>query len=524
LALGGAAVALLGAAGLPAYAQKSGGILHAVLRENPPSLSMHEESTTTTTWAVAPLYNNLVLFNPAHAAESADDLVGELADKWTWSADHKRLTFRLRRNVKWHDGKPFSAADVKYTFDLVRGVPGERRLRSNPRKIWFDNVTDIVTNGDAEVTFVLKRPQPSLLAMLAAGFSVIFPAHVDPAELRTREVGTGPFKLKAYLQEQRIELTRNPDYFIPGRPYLDGITYLIIKDRGARTAALATGQADVFVPQEATQSMSDQIKALVPGMVVQRIGQSANYNLLTNTKKPPFDTLKVRQAISYALDRQAFLKTWQGGAMPGGIMMPPPYGHWGLNAAEIAEMPGWGDPARDKAQARKLLAEAGYGPANPLKITITTRSTTNYSDMAAWVAGQLREVGVEAALDPVDTSLWYSKTTRRDFLVGANVQGSSVDDPDAVFIENFSCGTVRNYTDYCSKEADALMERTSEEMDPAKRLALAKEVDRKLQTDVARIVLGHAVDFALFWPHVKGYVPHHNAFNYGRMQDVWLDK
>jgi peptide/nickel transport system substrate-binding protein len=519
-----AAALLLAISAAVAQAQKSGGILKAVQRENPPSLSIHEEATVSTTWPMSPVYNNLVFFNPAHAVESADDLVGELAEKWSWSDDFKRLTFQLRHGVKWHDGKPFTSADVKYTYDLVRGTLADKKLRVSPRKLWYENVAEITTAGDYQVAFVLKHAQPSLLAMLATGYSPVYPAHVDPAELRTHAVGTGPFRLKEYLPEQRIELERNPDYFIKGRPYLDGITYIIIKDRTARATAMGSGQVDVFFPQEGTPFIRDQVKAQAPQVVVNTVAQSATFNIVINTKKPPFDNVKVRQAINYALDRNEFLLTQHGGAIAGGILDPPPYGRWGLAPAELAKLPGWGDAVKDKAEARKLLAEAGYGPDKPLKVTVLTRSTPLYMDMASWMIGQLKAVGVEGTLESIESGLWFPRLTRRDYALGANMMAAGVDDPDTWFFENFSCASPRNYTDYCSKEVEALMERTSQERDPKKRLELAKEVDTRLQVEVARSMLGHALDNVMYWPYVKGYVPHNNIYNYGRMQDVWLDK
>ena len=517
------AVVLCGGSSL-LYAQKYGGILRAIQRENPPSLSIHEEATVSATWPVSPVYNNLVFFNPAHAVESTDDLVPELAEKWAWSDGNKKLTFTLRKGVTWHDGKPFTAADVKYTYDLVRGVLTDKKLRINPRKQWYENVAEIVTSGDYQVTFMLKRPQPSLLGMLASGYSPVYPAHIDPAELRQRAVGTGPFMLKDYVQEQRIDLVKNPNYFIHGRPYLDGITYVVIKDRTARATAMGTGQVDVFFPQEGTTGIVEQVKSQAPQVVVKTVAQSATFNVVINTKKPPYDNIKVRQAINFALDRNAFLKTQQGNAIAGGIPIPPPYGKWGLTEPELAKLPGWGDPAKDKAQARKLLAEAGYGPGNPLKVHVLTRSAPLYSDMAAWMVGQLNEVGIEGTIEVIETGLWFPRLTRRDYALGANMMASGLDDPDAWYFENFSCGSPRNYTDYCSKQAQDLMEKTSAEGNPAKRLELSKEVDRLLQVDVARSMLGHAIDHVMYWPYVKGYVPHNNIYNYGRMQDVWLDK
>jgi peptide/nickel transport system substrate-binding protein len=507
-----------------ALAQKAGGTLRAVQRENPPSLSIHEEATVSTVWPMSPVYNNLVFFNPAHAVESTDDLVGELAEHWTWSDGHKRLTFKLRHGVKWHDGKAFTSADVKYTYDLVRGVLTDRKLRINPRKQWYENVAEIVANGDFEVAFVLKKPQPSLLGMLASGYSPVYPAHIDPAELRTHAVGTGPFRLKEYVPEQRIELVRNPDYFIRGRPYLDGISFIVIKDRTARATAMGAGQVDIFFPQEGVPTIVEQVKRQAPQVVVKTVAQSATFNIVINTKKPPFDNIKVRQAINYALDRNTFLKTQQGGAIAGGIPIPPPYGRWGMTPRELAALPGWGDPAADKAKARKLLAEAGYGAGKPLKVSVLTRSVPLYTDMAAWMIGQLNEVGIEGQMEIIETGLWFPRLARRDYTLGANMMAAGVDDPDAWYFENFACGSPRNYTDFCSKEAQELMEKTSQEADTAKRVELSKEVDRLLQIDVARSMLGHALDEAMYWPYVKGYVPHNNIYNYARMQDVWLDK
>ena len=237
IAFGAALMMLLATGSAPALAQKYGGVLKAVHRENPPSLLAHEWATMSASWPVLPVYNNLITYNPDHPVDSADDLVGELAEKWAWSDGGKTLTFTLRRGVTWHDGKPFTAADVKYTFDLVRGAHPDKKLRSSPRKLWFSQVASITTNGDHEVSFHLKRPQPSLLSMLASGYMMVIPEHVDLVSLRTTAVGTGPFKLKEYVIEQQIVLEKNPNYFVKGRPFLDGIMYTIIRDASARAAA-----------------------------------------------------------------------------------------------------------------------------------------------------------------------------------------------------------------------------------------------------------------------------------------------
>jgi len=512
----------LGAA--PALAQKYGGTLRGVLTEMWPSLSMHEDASVSTIWPAIPMYNNLLLYDPTQLRDGRATLAGELAESWAWSEGGRRLTFKLRQGVAWHDGKPFTSADVKYTFDLVRDVPA-KRLKLNPRKQWYENVAELRTNGDFEVSFVLKEPQPGLLNLLASAYALIYPAHVDPAELRTRAVGTGPFMLKEAVPDAKIAMVRNPRYFVKGRPYLDGLEYTIIKSRPSRAAALQAGQIDMGFPTDGSVSQRDTLRRSLPRMTVIEIAQGLQDNVLVNTRKAPFDNVKLRRAVALALDRAGMIRSiHQGAALLGGATLPPPYGAWGLTPAELATLPGYGDPALDKAEARRLLAEAGYGPSQPLKVTVSTRSSDVYIDIATWGVAELRAVGIDATLEPVDSVQWFSRLARRDFQLAINVTRVAADDPDANFAENYACGSQRNYTDYCSKETEALIEAASRQADPARRLELVRQIDRKLQLEVARPILAHRLDIQFYWPYVKGIVPHYNLNSYGRMQNVWLDR
>jgi len=506
------------------WAQKYGGVLKAVNFVNPPSFSILEEPGSATTYVMLPCYNNLVFYNPSHAVESGDDVIGELAESWAWGDGGKRLTFKLRHGVKWHDGKPFTSADAKYTLDLVRGV-APHKLRVSPRQLWFQNVAEVVTNGDYELSIVLKRPQPSLLSMLASGFMPIYPAHVDPAELRARPVGTGPFRLKEYVQDQRVVLEKNPDYFVKGRPYLDGVEYHSISSRVARQAALQSGQMDAYSTIEGSILFRDALKAAVPGIVVQEVSESISDNIVLNSRKPPFDNLKLRQAVNYAMDRAGMIKSVLAGAgLPGGTLIPPPFGKWGLPKEQLSQLPGYGDPAHDKALARKLLAEAGYGPGHPLKVTVSARATDVHVEAAVWVVGELKAVGIEAELEQVETVAWFARMARRDFTFAVNQTGTGAEDPDAHLFENYTCGSNRNYSDYCNPEVDAMILRQSQEADPAKRRALVWEIDRKLQVEAARPILAQRINSYMHWPYVKNLVAKNSIFNFSRMQDVWLDR
>ncbi len=505
---------------------KTGGVLNAMHREDPPSLSIHEEATISTNWPMMPCYNNLVLFDPMKANESQATIVGELAEKWAWQDDGKTLVFTLRRGVRWHDGRPFTSRDVKYTFDLVREAPGTTaRLRLNPRKQWYAQVQAIETPDPFTVVFRLKRPQPSLLMLLASGYSPIYPAHVPAAELRTRCVGTGPFKLKEYRPGELVEMVRNPDYFVKGRPYLDGIRFIIIKERGTRFAALQAGQLDVTMPQEGTKTAAGQLKKAVPSLIVIVTSQNINDNILVNFKRPPFTDPRVRRAVSLAIDRRGYIQAVrQGGAVVGASMQPRPWGPWGLLPEELAGLPGSGDPAKQKVEARQLLAEAGFGSGHPLRMVVSTRAIALYVDMATYMIDQLKQVGIEGTLEQVESAQWYAKLTRGEYELGANLTGIGADDPDANFYENYVCGSSRNYSQYCNPEVDRLIDAQSQALDPTRRRGLVADIQRRLEIDGARPILGWSLDYFTMWPYVHSLVPHTSVYSYARLQEVWIDR
>ena len=515
---------------LPASGQtrlpKHEGILNSVLTEDPPGLVVHESATISNVWPMSPCYSNLVIFDPFKPLDSAETVIPELAEKWSWQDNYRNLVFFLRRNVKWHDGRSFTAADVKYTFDAVREAPDAAgKLRTSPRKDWYANVEVIETPEPHTVIFRLKRPQPSLLLMLASGYSPVLPAHVPVAELRQRCVGTGPFRQKEYLRGQLLELERNPSYFVPDRPYLDGIRYTIIRERGTRLAALQAGRLDAFLPLEMTKAMADAAKASAPSLVITEVGQNGSDNVVLNHKRPPFDNPAVRRAVNLAMDRNAYVRgVRQNGAVTGAALMPKPLGFWGLPEPDLRVLPGYRDPAQDKAEAKRLLAAAGYGPGTPLRVELVTRTLSIYLDLASFVVDQLRLIGVEATLKQLDTAAWFPALSRRDFQIGANLTAGGFDDPDAYLFENYKCGSPRNYTDYCSEEMDRLIDLQSQELDRAKRYKLVADIQRKLEAEVARPMLGWRKEYFARWPHVKNLVPHNALYNYGRMQEVWLDK
>jgi len=235
--------------------------------------------------------------------------------------------------------------------------------------------------------------------------------------------------------------------------------------------------------------------------------------------------VKIRRAMSLAIDRRAYVKAvHQGGAVVGASMQPKPYGFWGLLEQDLDQLPGYGKPAEDKAKARKLLAEAGFTGATPLKTEIKTRAIAIYVDFSSFVINELKQVGVEATLTQIETAQWHPLVTRRDYQMGTNLTGLGVDDPDGNFYENFACGSPRNYTDYCDEQVMKMFDQQSQEVDRKKRMQLVAQIQKKLEEDGARPMMGWRLDYFAQWPHVKNLVPHHNIYNFGRLQDVWLDK
>jgi peptide/nickel transport system substrate-binding protein len=524
--LGGALLAALVCSSGLALAQKSGGVLKMYHRDNPPTLSILESSTNSTVIPMMGVFNNLVVYDQTVAQNSPQSIVPDLAKSWVWDTDNKHLTFKLQEGVKWHDGKPFTAKDVVCTFDLLTGK-GEDKLRTNPRKTWYSNVDRVTADGEYEVTIHLHRPQPSLLSLLASGWSSMYPCHVPAAQMRVKPIGTGPFKFVEFKQNESIKVTRNTDYWKNGKPYLDGIEYTIVPNRGTAMLSFVSGRFDITFPWEVTIPLLKDIKTQLPTAQCQVTSMNNSTNLILNRDAPPFDNPDLRLALNLAMDRKAFVDILnQGDAELGGTMQPPTDGVWGLPKEIFTSVPGYGpDVAKNREQARELMKKAGYGPDKHLALKISTRGISLYKDPAVILAGQLKEIWIDADVEIIETAQWFTKIGRKQYSVGLNTTGNGVDDPDQNFFENFSCKSDRNYTGYCNPEIEKLMEKQSAMTDMAERKKLVWEIDKELLEDNARPVIMWNRAATCMQPYVKGYVANVNSvYNGFRYEDVWLDK
>ena len=222
-----------------AEAPRRGGVLLAVIAAEPPSLDPHQEGTFANIQLVAPFYSTLLQFDPLNFQK----IIGDLATEWKIAPDGLTYTFKIRQGVRFHDGSPLTAADVKASYDkIVSPPPGVVSFRKNT----FTAVERVEAPDPATVVFKLKFPSASILANLASPWNVIYPKKYldqDPNYFKTRVLGSGPFKFKSHVHGSTLEGERNPDYFVKDRPYLDGYKFFISTETSVRAAAIRSGRA-----------------------------------------------------------------------------------------------------------------------------------------------------------------------------------------------------------------------------------------------------------------------------------------
>src|SRR5215831_7252802 len=320
-----------------------GGKFVSVGNEEIPFYDMHQTSLGGIYAAVAPAYNCLIRTSPYDP--KGQEIMPELADVWEVSDGGKTITFHLHKGVKWHDGTPFSSTDVKYTIERIMNPP---QGMVSPRGPVFNALIERVEAPDPDTVVVYgKGPSTLLLPLFASGHNMIIPKHIvepDPVNaLKTRVIGTGPFRLKEPPTTSLWKYERNPEYFQPDRPFLEALEIHIITDPQALVAAILSKRvfwSDAFPHPNMDRDLSQAAVQQNPHLVRSAKSMLVVEHLTLQTEKPPFDDLRVRQALSEALRREAFIELGtQAGAVGTGNY---PFGPWGMSTERRNELIGYG--------------------------------------------------------------------------------------------------------------------------------------------------------------------------------------
>ncbi|HEV8307325.1 MAG TPA: peptide-binding protein [Methylomirabilota bacterium] len=450
-----------------------------------------------------------------------------LAESWEVSRDGLTYTFKLRKGVKWHDGKPFTARDVAFTFysvldpkvttphrayfDALVGFP-ELTQKDNPRKPEELPVKPIEVLDDHTVRFRLRYPYGAFLAVLVNPRAGIIPEHLlkgadlNTAEYNRKPVGTGPFKFVEWRRGDRLVMEANADYH-GGRPALDRLIYRVIPDAVVLLQELRAGGVDFIERPPLTEV--GRLKQ-TPGLKVLATDNTSYTYFGFRQDLPPFDDLRVRRALYHAVDVPAIVReVLQGyGAVATG-QFPP--GSW---AFDPAVKPYAYDPNRAKA----LLAEAGWkpGPDGVLakdgkRFTFSLRhdqADQNVKDTAIIVQEYLKKVGVEARIEPLDWPTFVKKLFASEF-EGIVVGWTNFHDPDPFAYSIWHSGQWkgRNFAHYRNPRADAALEAARRAAGQAERKKHYAEFSRILMEDAPYVFLYFPQQVYVTRQTYEGFVP-----------------
>src|SRR5262245_27110396 len=247
---------------------------------------------------------------------------------------------------------------------------------------------------------------------------------------------------------------------------------------------------------------------------------------LVNRNAPPFDNADLRRAMALSIDQQASIDVLtEGLGKIGGVMLPPPEGIWGMPPDVLHKLSGYDpDTGKRREEARQIMKKLGYGPDKHLPVKVSTRDLPFFREPAVILNDQLKQIYIDGEIEPIDTTSWFPKIMRKDYAVGMNLTGNSLDDPDQNFFENFLCGALANIDGYCNPGVEKLMIAQSMEANQDRRKTLVWEIERLLAEDVARPMIFYAPAANCWNPKLKGLtIPINGIYNGWRMEDAWLE-
>ena len=474
---------------------KMGGTLTYVYHPEPTALSTIATSAVPVAIISTKIYESLLSYEGAAMTPKPS-----LAESWDISADKKTYTFKLRRDVKWHDGRPFTAEDVKFSVEKVI-----RPYHSRGR-VYFGDVTSIETPDPHTVVFSLKEPVPFFMNVFQPGEAPIMPKHmfegvdlgtaagVRGTEIMQKPVGTGPFRFKEWRKGSHIIFDRNPDYWNKGKPCLDQVVLRVLPDGAARAIAVETGEADL-APMSGIPEAEILRLSKLPQMQASKEGAEAlgpNMWLEVNMREKPLADLKVRQAMSLALEREKIVDViWYGQGTPARgpiVSANPVLFNKGLKAYEY-----------DPRKANALLDEAGYKRGTDgVRFKITQNFLPygeNWIRLAEYVRLELGKIGIAVETQSVDLGGWL-KTVYTDWTFNLTSTFShNYSDPSIGVERTFTSSNIKkgatftNSMGYKNERIDELFAKAGREMDPAARKKQFDEIQQILHDELPVLFL-----------------------------------
>jgi peptide/nickel transport system substrate-binding protein len=502
-------------------APKRGGNLVFAISAETPHYDCHGSDTYATLHFSAPFYSTLLKFN----LDKYPEVMGDLAESWTVATDLKTYTFKLHRNVLFHDGSPLTSEDVKATYERLRNPPAGV---VSTRKATFSDVDTIETPDPHTVVFKMKAINAAMIEHFASPWNCIYSAKKlaqDPASPRTSILGTGPFEFAEHVKGSHVAGKRNPKYFRQGQPYLESFKGVFMLQAAAMLNALQGGQVLAEFRGISPAERDRIAQALGDKLRIEESSWTLNLLIIFNTKKKPFDDVRVRRALTLAIDRwggsQGLARTSTLRAVGGVIRPGSPYA---TPEAELVKLPGFSKNIQaSREEARKLLREAGVPD---LKFVLHNRTLAMpYTPAGIFVVDQWRQIGVTAEHKQFETSPYLAAMSSGNFDVAIDFSNLFMDEPSlglAKFVSSSRAPENRSRAE--DPELDRLFDLQVRELDRAKRIAHIQAFEKRLFEQAYQVPL-------LWWHRI---VPTHKvvmgwkmspSHNLGQdLGEVWLNQ
>jgi peptide/nickel transport system substrate-binding protein len=509
----------------PAQAQRNGGELVFPVPSEPPSYDGHREETFGLIHPIAPFYNTLLRVDPND--KSGTKAAPSVAESWTVSPDAKTYTFKIRRGVRFHDGSELSARDVKATYDkIIFPPPGV----GSTRKGQYVDVAAVEAPDATTVVFRLKEPSGSFISSLLSPYNFLYKADIlakDPNWYEKNIMGTGPFTFVEHVKGSHVVGKKNPNYWDKGKPYLDSFRAVFMRDSAAQVAAIRGERAHIQFRGFSPAERDSIVSTLGNKVTVQESPWDCILLVAINHEKKPFDDKRVRRALTLALDRHqastslskiAIVKAVAGVQVPGTPFATPP--------EELNKLAGyWTDVEKSRAEARKLLKEAGVPEG--FQFTFTNRGIPMpYEPLGVWLIDQWRRVGLNVKQEVLEAAAYFGPLRKGDFQVAMDFQCGYIVEPDLDMYKFLSTDrNPANYGRYKDPVLDQLYDQQSRETNSEKRKAIVRQFEKRLLDEEVHYLM--TLQWHRIIPHsskVKGWTITPSHYLNNTLDTVWLEQ